>query len=269
MAKIRPLHPEFFTDDEVCSLSPLARLLYQGLWCLACDKGHVEDKSRQIKRRVLPDDNVNANQLLDEIAGTDLATRENGWITIKAIHRWKIDPRFLKTCDYPGCKEPERKTRRVPSGGTAGTQRAPGVDPTGTRRAPADDVDVDVESDGDGDGETRAKPRQRSTVMPKDWTPNPNHQTIAKDNRLDLAYQAIQFTEHHAAKGTTFKNWDMAFNTWLRKAAEYGGRTNGSARPQRDLPDARRLVSAPDGGLSAEEYAVWFAEQRAAAKADA
>ena len=32
MAKIRALKPEFFTDEKVVEVSPLARLLYQGMW---------------------------------------------------------------------------------------------------------------------------------------------------------------------------------------------------------------------------------------------
>ena len=37
MPKIRALHPSFFTDENVVAISPLARLLLQGLWCYACD----------------------------------------------------------------------------------------------------------------------------------------------------------------------------------------------------------------------------------------
>lgn len=147
--KIRPLHADFFTDDAVCALPPLARLMFQGLWCLACDNGHVEDRSRQIKRRVLPDDDVNASELIDLIAGVDLITREDGWIIIAATHRWKIDWRYFKTCEYPGCAKPERETQRVPGGYTPSPRSAPDVDPMGTRRAPATDGDGD--SDGEGD----------------------------------------------------------------------------------------------------------------------
>ena len=151
-SKIRPLHPEFFTDDAVVSISPLARLMYQGLWMLACDNGHVEDRSRQIKRRVLPDDDCNANELIAEVARVNLITRQDGWITVVATHRWKVDWRYFKTCDHPGCSKPERETQRGPAGDTGGTQRGPSGHPVGTRRAPATDGD----GDGDGDGETNS-----------------------------------------------------------------------------------------------------------------
>src|SRR5690349_8386566 len=41
MPKIRAVKPEFWTDDEIVELSAFARLLYIGLWNLACDNGHV------------------------------------------------------------------------------------------------------------------------------------------------------------------------------------------------------------------------------------
>ena len=48
MAKIRPVHPDIWTDDDFVSVSPWARLLFIGLWNFACDNGHIEDRSRQI-----------------------------------------------------------------------------------------------------------------------------------------------------------------------------------------------------------------------------
>ena len=56
MAKIRALKPEFFTDEKVVEVSPLARLLYQGMWVHSCDHGHLPDKPRQLKLRILPAD---------------------------------------------------------------------------------------------------------------------------------------------------------------------------------------------------------------------
>ena len=41
MARIRTIKPEFFTSDDICALSPLARLLYVGLWCEADREGRL------------------------------------------------------------------------------------------------------------------------------------------------------------------------------------------------------------------------------------
>lgn len=132
VGKMRPLFPDFWTDDRTVALSPFARLVFMGLWNFACDNGHLEDRSRQLKRRIIPDDDVNMTALIDEVAHVHelvdddvdpYITRGDGWITVKGSDRWVVDNRWLKTCDYPGCKELERKTRRSNQGATSG---APG-----------------------------------------------------------------------------------------------------------------------------------------------
>ena len=56
MPKIRALKPSFFTDEDVVEVPPLERLLFAGIWCHACDNGHIQDKPKQMKLRILPAD---------------------------------------------------------------------------------------------------------------------------------------------------------------------------------------------------------------------
>lgn len=42
---------------------------------------------------------------------------------------------------------------------------------------------------------------------------------------LDAAF--AKFMDHHGSKGSTYKNWDLAFNSWLRKEQEF---TRGNGR---------------------------------------
>lgn len=140
MAKIRPVHPDIWTDDDFVSVTPWARLLFIGLWNFACDNGHIEDRSRQIKRRVLPFDDINVADLLRELESTTepLIHRDGEWIVIPgAATRWRLDLRYWKGCSKPGCVKPKRETRRGHDGDTTGTRS-------------------DHVADGDGDGETAA-----------------------------------------------------------------------------------------------------------------
>ena len=106
MPKIRALKPSFFTDEAVVEVSPLARLLFQGLWCYACDNGHLEDKPRQIKLRVLPADDCDVDDLLHELTAQGLILREDGWITIPTlIEHQRPDKRYFLRCERPGCGE--------------------------------------------------------------------------------------------------------------------------------------------------------------------
>lgn len=65
MARIRSLKPEFFRDDELAELPPIARLLFQGLWGLADKEGRLEDRPKRIKVEVLPYDDCDIDELLD------------------------------------------------------------------------------------------------------------------------------------------------------------------------------------------------------------
>lgn len=72
MARIRSVHPSLFTDEAWVSCSPLARLLFIGLWTDADDQGVFEWKPLQIKMRLLPGDAADAATLLAELEASEL-----------------------------------------------------------------------------------------------------------------------------------------------------------------------------------------------------
>jgi hypothetical protein len=65
MARMRTLKPQFFLNERLAEIEPLARLLFQGLWRLADCAGRLEDRPRRIKVEVLPYDDADANALLN------------------------------------------------------------------------------------------------------------------------------------------------------------------------------------------------------------
>ena len=67
MARIRTIKPEFFTSEDIVSLSPLARLLYIALWCEADKEGRLVWKPLTFKLRYLPGDSCDINELCNEI----------------------------------------------------------------------------------------------------------------------------------------------------------------------------------------------------------
>jgi hypothetical protein len=166
LAKIRALHPEIFSDDDLCEVSIAARWLYAGLWCYACDNGHLADKPKQIKRWIFASDDVSAADLLRELEDVaEVIERADGWIVIPGLRkRQKVDWRYFKTCDYPGgCEKPAKKTDSQPE-----TRRGPAVDPAGTRRDHATDGDGDGDGVRDGDSDGDVKPsRKRSETPPR------------------------------------------------------------------------------------------------------
>ena len=74
MARIRTIKPEFFTSEDIVSLSPLARLLYIALWCEADKEGRLVWKPMTFKLRYLPADDCDIKALCQEITDRGLVT---------------------------------------------------------------------------------------------------------------------------------------------------------------------------------------------------
>ena len=153
MPKIRGIKPDYWTDEDIVDLSIPARLLFIGLWSYACDNGHLQDKPKQIKMRLLPGDDVNVAELLRELDGAGRIVREGGWITVpNFVKHQRPDKRYFQTCDAPGCGRPQgdsqRETRGAHHEPTTSAHSAPDVGSMGPRG------EGEVKgSDGEGDGE--------------------------------------------------------------------------------------------------------------------
>ena len=59
--------------------------------------------------------------------------------------------------------------------------------------------------------------------MPDDWQPSDKHRTLASELGVGVEAEEQHFRDFHTAKGSTFKDWDAAFRTWLRNATKFGG----------------------------------------------
>lgn len=67
MARSRNIKPGFFLNDDLAECDPLARLLFAGLWCIADREGRLEDRPKRIKAEVLPYDNCDVDQLMNQL----------------------------------------------------------------------------------------------------------------------------------------------------------------------------------------------------------
>lgn len=123
------------------------------------------------------------------------------------------------------------------------------------------ETETETETEEEQGGKPPTPPR-RARQLPPDFTPNDANRRIAAERGVDLRSAFEQFRDHHQAKGSTFKDWHLAFNTWLRRERPT------EARPTRTLTHARDLELPPDG-LSPTEYAEWELAQREKRRAGA
>lgn len=221
MAKARLVRPEIWTDGKFVSMSPLARLLFVGMWNFACDNGHVSDSLVELKMRVLPADDCDLGDLLGEILESEMIVRKGGYLKVVNLsEKQPLDLRFLVFCGHCA-DDPERHytpADKKPSRGThASNTRAERESPTGARRS----VVVDGDVDGGGSKPPAAK---RSTSLPEDFRPTESHIQLAEQMGVNLRAEWAKFGDHFRANGKTYKDWNAVLNNWIRRAAEYAGR---------------------------------------------
>lgn len=67
MPRARNIKPSFFTNDILAECTPLARIMFIGLWTISDREGRLEDRPKKIKAETLPYDNCDPDKLLDEL----------------------------------------------------------------------------------------------------------------------------------------------------------------------------------------------------------
>ena len=91
----------------------------------------------------------------------------------------------------------------------------------------------------DGDLEIPAPSKQkRATSISEDWRLSERNIQDAKERQFtekETNHEASQFRDYHLAKGSTFKNWDAAWRTWLGNARKFAANSatnqrNGKSR---------------------------------------
>lgn len=76
--RARNLKPGFFKNEELAKLSPMARLLFAGLWCYADREGRFEWRPKRIKVEILPyEENCDINRLLMSLHDKKLIVKYN------------------------------------------------------------------------------------------------------------------------------------------------------------------------------------------------
>lgn len=64
MARTRSIRPGFFKNETLCSLSPLTRLLFAGLWTMADRDGRLLDRPQKLKAELFPYDHFSVERAL-------------------------------------------------------------------------------------------------------------------------------------------------------------------------------------------------------------
>lgn len=101
MARARTIKPGFFTNDLLGECEPLARILFEGLWCHADRRGRLPCRPRKLKAEILPYDDADITKLLEQLSN-------RGFVQIYSVDGTEyIQVQNFTKHQSPHMKEPE------------------------------------------------------------------------------------------------------------------------------------------------------------------
>lgn len=164
--------------------------------------------------------------------------QESGWLILvnagnggRSMHsEYRISPDWIKGAEIAPLKKGATDDVKGANDSTKGCnpeqKRVQPVAPANNRHRTIN------ESSGIVIGADAPKTKsERATALPDDFTPNETAEKLASDYGLSLADEQAAFEDHHAANGTTFKDWQAGFRTWLRNAHKFAQRQSAVGRP--------------------------------------
>lgn len=283
MARIRSVHPGFWTDEAFVSVSPLARLLAIGIWNECDDQGAFAWKPVTLKMRILPADNADVAALLAELEAADLLRRyEAGGKELGAVRNFAKFQRPKK----PHYTHPMPDTMRVYAGhDAAGSEPDDDETPSGAPPPKANGAAVShqfptasppIPQKGEiapqmketlRSQEVRKSPpvrppaaappepnpasasragRNARRPIPSDWEPDEAAQAVAAGLGLDCSWEAAEFRSFWLGDGGRKQNWQQAFISRCHNRAEYLEK-RAKPRPRRESAseERKRVLNLP------------------------
>ena len=243
MARIRTIKPEFWTSEQVVECSPIARLLFIGMWNFCDDDGNHPASAKSIKMQVFPGDDISTSDIdamLSELSENGLiieyAAGDKKYWHVTGWHHQKIEKPAYK---YPKFSDQSAASRR-PVADQSPTIPLPVADqsPTATpRKGCRRDVEGKVREfpptpQGVEGGENAHlfvdSDTRRFFTMPMDWNPDPDELQKYVDGKIHagkpLTLEQVMehlpdYREATHAKGErrTESEWCRALVKWAQR----------------------------------------------------
>lgn len=108
MARIRSIKPDFWNNERVLECSPIARLMFIGMWNFADDTGRMKFSPKTIKAQIFPLDDISVADvagMIDELSSNGLIqiyyVDTVGYLYILGWAHQKIDRPQKSKCPSP------------------------------------------------------------------------------------------------------------------------------------------------------------------------
>lgn len=223
MARIRTIKPEFFTSEDIVSLTPLSRLFYVSLWCEADREGRLSWSVKTLKMRYFPGDNCDIEAMAQELI-------DAGLIVVYEVEGRKY------------AEIPQFKVHQV-----INNRESESVIPARVK-----DASSTRESGGSGEGkgkegkgkEVASKREKPETPIPENFAISDSVRQWAGENGFDRLEQHLShFVDTAKAKGYKYRDWDAAFRNAIKG--------NWAKLKEQQKPviagDPAEIITLPDG----------------------
>lgn len=273
MSRIRSVHPGFFTDEDLVSVSMAARLLFIGIGVEADDKGIFVWKPLTIKMKVFPADNIDVSSLLDELVQAGAIKRyeadDKSYGAIKNFRKYQrpktpndLYPASADILNYVGLGLPNSETKEVkqtpfpPKG-----EITPQMEEEGGRKEEDDKTSVlpsspaaPAEDAPSKKFRSKSGSRWATIDCPVDVTPEvwrdfeqlrrskdaPITETVMKAIRREA--EKVGWTTEQAITETILRNWQGFKSEWVKGNGT--GFNNGGSEPVTHNPMVEAIAAA-------------------------
>lgn len=218
MPRIRTIKPEFFTSEDIVSLSPLARLFFQACWCEADREGRMNWKPRTMKLRYFPADKCDIEAIAGEVV-------ERGLLRIYTVNgeTYAYIPSFGKH-QHVNPREAHSSIPEPPENDAHTTR-----DDACPTRDDASNLELTHREEGKGkERKGREGASARATQLSPEWEPEPEAEFPA----ALVARELPRFRDHWRGNGEAKKDWQATWRNWLRRSLEFAPLPNAPGKPR-------------------------------------
>jgi hypothetical protein len=218
MARIRSIKPDFWTSEQVLECSPIARLLFIGIWNFADDAGRLPFSPKSIKAQVFPADDFtidNVRGMLNELSANGLiliySVDDKEYLEVTGWHHQRIDKPQPARYPAPFSDNSTNAPRAIPPDrkGKDRSRRERKGEEQDAREPRADAADADPPP---------APPQSKSIFKPEDHVLT---ERIMLAQRLDIHDPRVIGSTNFAAKWREVGwNPDVIVNTIERLMAK-------------------------------------------------
>jgi hypothetical protein len=256
VARLRSIKPEFFTSEQIVECSPMARLLFVGMWCFCDDAGVHPASVRRLKMEVFPGDSIEDSAisgLIGELLNNGLiesfSAQGKDWWAVTGWHHQKID---RPTFRYPS--PPSRQ--HVSDSSTSDRRVIDEPSPPESSRVESIGVEsIGVESKG-RDTDPPAPPKGGKSTAKKKFIPPTVEEVrvycVDRGNGIDAEHFHAHYTANGwvQSSGRPVKDWKACVITWEKNRKTAPPRT--VIPLGRPLSDADKFIAEAKAKMEAQ-----------------